>query len=407
MAKEQSAAQKVAELKARMAKNAPKLSEVKKSNDVDNADLGFNGFSDFLEFEDGKTIKLRFFPSHNQGENFFLLRKRTWLPRENNQGEIGKTTILDSRRHGGTKLDLVDEYRKLANKVVKSSDAALLKKINDSYGGIGPSHEWIAYAVKSLGEKREFGLIAFKKTVRDEINKINFIEEDDEPVESVDTFTGEGYPLLVKYISKPNKKKGEDYYACQKGKKPMDLEDEEIIKWGEATPLSEIYMDVYKMKDFEKALECLQLFDETEEVGVFDDERWEEIVEEVKAQYDDEDEEEDDEPAPKKKVVAKKPVKKVVEEEEDEDEDEEDEEEDEPAPKKPIKKPIKKVVEEEEDEDEEDEEEDEPAPKKPFKKPIKKAVEEDDEDEEEDEPAPKKSSISIDDIRARLKNRGK
>jgi len=416
---------RVEELKKRMKKNAPKLQDVKKNNEEDESALGWGSGGEYLDFEDGKTIKLRFFPPHEKG-NFFLLRKRYWLPVEKDGGEIGRTTVLDSIRHGGTKRDIVDEYVKLAQKVLKGNSAGL-KKLTDGYGGgISPSIDWVAYALKLAGESRQFGIIAFKKTVRDEINKINFIEEDDEPVETIDIFTGEGYPLLVKYNSKPNKKKGEDYYVCQKGKKPVELEDEDILQWGDAKPLSEIYLDTYGLKDFEKALECLRVFDEQEDFGVFDDDRWEEICEEVKEQYeegDDEDEDEDEKPKKKsKKPEAKKKPKHVVEDDDDEDDedDDDDDEDDEPAPKKkpskvaPKKKPAKVVDEDEDEDDDEDEEEDEPAPKKKpkkveAKKPLKKKAkveeeeDEDDEDEEDEKPAPKKKTPSIEEIRARLK----
>lgn len=426
---------RVEELKKQMKKNVPKLSDVKKINDQDNDSIGYKTGGDYLDFEDGKTVKFRFFPSHEPGNNFFMLRKRYWLPIEKEDGEIGKTTVFDSIKHGGTKMDIVDEYRKLANKLLKGDEKAL-KKINDTYGGgIAPSIDWVAYALKISGDKREFGIIPFKKTVRDEINKINFIEEDDEPVETVDTFTGEGYPLLVKYISKPNKKKGEDYYSCQKGKKPIELEDEEILKWGDAKPLSEIYLNSYGLKDFEKALECLRVFDEQEGFEIFEDDRWEEIVENVKSQYEDsedeDDEDEDERPSKKKtsKSAPKKSSKKIVDEDDDEEDDEDDDEEE--TPKKKSKKPV--VDEDEEDEDEEDDDEDEededdeddeeededdeeedekPAPKKSSKvapKKSSKKVEDDDEDEddEEDEKPAKKGKLSLDEIRNRLKNKKK
>lgn len=426
---------RVEELKKQMKKNVPKLSDVKKINDQDNDSIGYKTGGDYLDFEDGKTVKFRFFPSHEPGNNFFMLRKRYWLPIEKEDGEIGKTTVFDSIKHGGTKMDIVDEYRKLANKLLKGDEKAL-KKINDTYGGgIAPSIDWVAYALKIAGDKREFGIIPFKKTVRDEINKINFIEEDDEPVETVDTFTGEGYPLLVKYISKPNKKKGEDYYSCQKGKKPIELEDEEILKWGDAKPLSEIYLNSYGLKDFEKALECLRVFDEQEGFEIFEDDRWEEIVENVKSQYEDSDDEddeddEDDRPSKKKtsKSTPKKSSKKIVEEDEDEDEDEDDDEDE--TPKKKSKKPVVDDDEDEEDEDDEDEDEDDeddedeedededddeeedekPAPKKSSKTSPKKSskkVEDDEDEDDEDEKPAKKGKLSLDEIRNRLKNKKK
>lgn len=350
--KSESGNSKLDELRKKMKKNAPSLKSIKKQNDEDDAVVGSRGSSEFLEFVDGKTVKFRFLPPHNDDmKNFFLLRKRYWLPFEKQDGEMSRTTVLDSIRHGGTQKDICDEFIKLAKKINKGDDKKL-KKVTDSYGGgLAPEHMWLAYAISILGEKREFGILPFKKTVRDEINKINFVEEDDEPVEAVDTFTGEGYPLLVKYNSKPNRKKGEEYYTCNLGKNTVDLTDDEILKWGDAKPLDEIYLNCYTISDFERALEGLRLFDEENELGVFDDDRWDEIVEEVKTQYGEEDEDDEPKKSSKKKPAKPAPKKKVVEEEDDDDadddaddydDDDDDDEEDDDDALKRIKDKLKK-----------------------------------------------------------------
>ena len=81
------------------------------------------------------------------------------------------------------------------------------------------------------------------------------------------------------------------------------------------------------MKDFERALEGLQNFDEENEIGLFDDDDWIEHLEEIKAQYDSDDSEEDS--APKKKAVKKAYAKSEDDEEEEKDEADEEEEDEE------------------------------------------------------------------------------
>jgi hypothetical protein len=214
--------------------------------------------------------------------------------------------------------------------------------------------------------------------VRDAMNKLAFSEDEDEAIE-VDPFTDpdEGLPILVKYMKNPNKKKGENYYEVSFPKKvsARPLTDEEIEYFMTLKPLTEV-IQKYGMRDFEKALEGLQNFDEEHEMELFEDDAWLEHVEEIKAQYDGEEEEEDDKPS--KKKTSKKVTKKVVEEEDEDegDDDSDDEEEEEEKPKKksakaPAKKAAKKVEEEEEEDDEEPEEADD--------------EEEDDSDEAEDD----------------------
>lgn len=330
------------------------IKSLKKAIDEDNEMVGVQS-NEYLNLEDGKTLKIRIFPAHPGEENFYIAKKCYWLSVEGNDGEMRRTTVLDSVVHGGTAKDICAEFIKYAkNKWKKSADKLECFSGQDA---LAPQYTWLCYADKvTADEELRAKLWEFKKMVRDAMNKLAFSEDEDEAIE-VDPFTDpdEGLPILVKYLKKPNKKKGENFYEVSFPKKvtARPLSDEEIEYFMGLKPLSEV-LPTYSMRDFERALEGLQNFDEENELEMFEDEGWLEIVEEVKAQYDSDDEEEEEKP---KKKTSKKVSKKV--EEDDEDEENNDEEEEEEAPKKKTASKGKKKVEEEEDEDEAEEDEDE------------------------------------------------
>lgn len=356
---------------------ATPIKKLKKRVDEDNEMVGV-GSNEYLNLEDGKTLKIRIFPAHPGVEDFYIPKKCYWLTVAGRDGDPRRTTVLDSKVHGGTKWDLVEEYVKFAKKKwAKDADKLdALTGTGQNQNSLNPSYTWLCYAAQvTADEELRAKLWEFKKMVRDAMNKLAFSEDEDEAIE-VDPFTDpdEGLPILVKYMKNPNKKKGENYYEVSFPKKvsARPLTDEEIEYFMSLKPLTEV-IQKYGMRDFERALEGLQNFDEEHEMELFEDDDWLEHVEEIKAQYDDEEEAEDDKPS--KKKTSKKVTKKVVEEE-DEDDDSDDEEEEEEKPKKksakaPAKKATKKVEEEEEEDDEEPEEADD--------------EEEDDSDEAEDD----------------------
>jgi hypothetical protein len=270
--------------------------------------------------------------------------------------------------------------------------------------------------------------------VRDALNKLAFSEDEDDVIE-VDPFTDvdEGMPVMVKYMKNPNKKKGENYYEVTFPKKAAarPLSDEEIEHFMSLKPLTEV-LSKYGMRDFEKALEGLQNFDEEHEMELFDDDDWLEHVEEIKAQYDGESEDEDEKPS-KKKTAKKTTSKKVKEEEEEaDDSDESDDEEEEEKPKKSSKAPAKKKVEEPEGEEGVDDSDDDGLDDmdrtelknyikdNSLEVSVKKSMSDDDlreaireamsseggdeseeEDDEEEEEAPK-AKVSLSDIKKKL-----
>lgn len=399
---------------------ATSIKRLQKQIDADNEMVGTGSSTEYLNLEDGKTIKIRIFPGHPGQEDFYVAKKCYWLSFRTDDGETRRGTVLDSKVHGGTKWDVVEEYVKYARKFI-GNDADKLEVLVGSgpkSNSLNPQFTWLCYADRVNGDDQLRAKIwEFKKMVRDAMNKLAFSEDEDEVIE-VDPFTDpdEGLPINVTYRKNPNKKKGENFYEVAFPKKvsARPLTDEEIEYFMGLKPLSEV-VNKYGMRDFERALEGLQNFDEDNEIGMFDDEAWLEHLEEIKAQYD-ADEDEDD--TPKKKTAAKKTtVKKASpapEEDEEDDEEEGDDEEDDDAEEQKndgdefddmdrseLKKYISKngleisVKKSMSDDDLRD----------AIRAASKAEAEEDDEEdddaeEEEDEPAP--ARVSLGDIRKKL-----
>ena len=336
---------------------ATKIKDLKKAVDKDDAMVGVSN-NDYLNLEDGKTLKIRIFPAHPGHEQFYVPKKCYWLsfPAEDG-GDNKRGTVLDSIVHGGTKMDLVQEYVKYAKKKYGDDDDKMetLTGTGMNSNALNPQYSWLCYAsIVTPDEELHPKVWEFKKMVRDALNKLAFDEDNDEPIE-VDPFTDpdDGLVLAVKYLKKPNKKKGENYYEvdfAKTGKKKeaysRAITDEELEAFSRLKPLNEV-VPRYTKKEFDRALEGLQCWDEEFDFNLFDDDEWLEIVEAVKEQYNGSSDDDDEDEKPKKKTVKK--TSKKVEEEEDADDEEE---------KKPAKKSAKKKVEEEpEDSEEEDSEE--------------------------------------------------
>lgn len=418
------------------------IKSLKKVAEEDEKMLGVSS-NEYLQLEDKKTIKIRIFPAHPGVESFYIRRKCYWLPFQKNDGEMGRTSVNDSVIHGGTKVDLVDEYLKAAKKFI-NGDSDKLEALTGR-DGLLPVYSWLCYADKVQPDTElKAKLWEFRKSVRDALNRLTFTEDDDEAIET-DPFTDidEGLPVMVTYNKTPNRKKGENYYDVAFAKKPQPrpLTDAELEYFSGLKPLNEV-IGQYTISDFDRALAGLQIFDEENEIGLFDDDDWLAKVEEIRGLYDSDSE-------------GEKPVKKTTKKSKDDDEDSEDEE-----PKKPAKKPSKKQPEDEDDDDDSDEdsedelddldrselkklikerglditvkksmsdddlrdaireklkeaeddsdedsddEDDEEEEKKPSKKAAKKEeCDDDDDDDDNDEP---KSKISLNDIRAKLKKK--
>ena len=358
--------------------------------------------SEYLQLEDGKTLKIRIFPAHPGGEDFYVARKCYWLPFTGQDGDTYRGTVNDSRLHGGTRYDIVEEYIKYAKKKV-GSDADKLEALvgtGPKSNSLNPQFSWICYAdIVRSDEELRAKLWEFKKMVRDQLNKLACSEDADEAIE-VDPFTDpdEGQPINVTYNKNPNKKKGENFYdvAFPAKSKARPLTDEEIEYFMKQKPLTEI-IGKYGIADFNRALDGLQNFDQENEINLFEDEDWLEHLEEIKAQYDEDEEEQEEKPA---KKTTKKPVKPAEEEEEEEEE-----------------KPAKKAPKREEDEFDDMDRSELKAyiNENELEISVKKSMSDDDlrdaireelakaeEAEEEEETKKPQSRMSLDDIKKKL-----
>lgn len=406
---------------------ATSIKSLQKAVDKDNAMVGANN-NEYINLEDGKTTKLRIFPAHPGEENFYVSRKCYWLPFFDDEGEPRRGAVLDSIVHGGTSLDIIQEYVRFAKKKYGSDNEKmeLLVGTGMNSKSLNPQYSWLSYAaVVKEGENLSPKIWEFKKMVRDMLNKLAFSEDEDEPIE-VDPFTDpdEGTPVLVKYTKKPNRKRGEQYYEVSLAKKSRAITDEELENFAKLKPLTEI-IPKYSMRDFDRALEGLQNFDEENDFKLFDDDDWLDIVEQVKSQYEDDNEEEKG----KKKVVNKTSKKKKEEDEADDDEEKAKYESDEDD-----KEADDEDMNEEDDKEADDEDEfsgmDRTSLKRYIKnngleivvrktmsdddirEAIREAIkaddaeetnsDEDEEEDDEDEDDEAKSKVSLDDIRKKL-----
>lgn len=344
---------------------------LKTLKEQEDALIGTSDNAGYLSINEGMN-KIRIAPKFPHEKEYYLMSKRTWLPFEKDDGEMVRMPIYDSVIHGGTKKDIIQEYFNFAKANLdpnKSGHAEKLKTLTDWKEGLIPQIMWRAYGWKLEKEKEpKFGIFEFKKTVRDELNSLSIIEDEDEAID-IDPFTDidEGTPILLTY--NPKAKKASDYYNVKMSKNPYPLTDEMFEELTKQKPLTELFRDCYTLETFEKALDGLRIYDTQNEIDLFDEGDFQEIIVEVRKQY------------------ASKTKTKQVEVEEEEDETPKKVEEEDEAPKKPKKPAI--VEEEEEDE----------APKKSVKKVV--------EEEEGKEPPAKKPGMSLDELRQRLADRKK
>ena len=404
---------------------ATKIKDLKKAVDKDDAMVGVSN-NDYLNLEDGKTLKIRIFPAHPGYEQFYVPKKCYWLsfPAEDG-GDNKRGTVLDSIVHGGTKMDLVQEYVKYAKKKYGDDDDKMetLTGTGMNSNALNPQYSWLCYAsIVTPDEELHPKVWEFKKMVRDALNKLAFDEDNDEPIE-VDPFTDpdDGLVLAVKYLKKPNKKKGENYYEvdfAKTGKKKeaysRAITDDELEAFSRLKPLNEV-VPRYTKKEFDRALEGLQCWDEEFDFNLFDDDEWLEIVEAVKEQYNGSSDDDDEDEKPKKKTV-KKTSKKVEEEEDADDEEEETDDEDDSEEEETDsdefddmdRKELKRYIKENELEITVKKSMSDDDIRDLIREAVADSDDEDDSEEEEtdedsdDEEEQPKSKVSLDDIRKKL-----
>lgn len=278
---------------------------------------------DYHTIDDGINI-FRLMPPHDIDEPSFQAKVVTWLPCKIEETDTeGKKTgkmivkdrpIFDSRIHGGTIKDIIDEYIKFTKKVImdgcqdKVELSRLLAPINGWrdqskkwHQGILPNQSFVCYATKGDILPQNLGRLELWKQDKEQLEKLNISEESDEPI-ITDNFSDpdSGCQFI---ITKGKDDKGNYYklftkktFTAPKGAKDVGRLYEEFVqsqivpdsvleKLNEMEPLSKQFKNSYKRTDFERALDALRMFDDKNAYHTFDNDEFLEIVAELDSFY--------------------------------------------------------------------------------------------------------------------------
>lgn len=276
---------------------------------------------EWLQIEEG-TNKLRIYPAHPGTDSFVYPRCTIWLERQveyEKDGEkireIVKRPVFNSKVHGSTPKDLVEEYVKFATKMLEDEikieqDDEAAKELTDKLAtlqhwqnGLKYKTGWCFYANKYVNGQKHFGQIEVTNGIKEKMNELSATEDVDDPI-NTDPFTDveEGKALIVtKTLEKvKNKKTGKTreetrYSATIEFRGNYALTDKELEEFEEVTPLEKIYKNSFRLRDFQLQLEGLQIYDKKNKLGVFEYDQFNDILEEIRAYYPSEEDEEQEE----------------------------------------------------------------------------------------------------------------
>lgn len=275
---------------------------------------------DYHKIDEG-TNYFRIMPPHSPEDPSWQPKVVTWLEvlieeTDADKNPTGKTErrgrpIFDSRVHGGTAKDIIDQYILFVKKKVyeEEQDQESAKKrlfpifgYRDGKGtwhsGILPSSSFVAYATKGEISAGNLGRLELYKADKDKIEELNIDEGSDDPI-LTDSFSDpdEGVELVI-ILSKNDKnkyekvlKKREPNLKGLKGQEKLAgleafeesqrVPDEVLKKLSEMDSLKSMFKDAYKRHDYERSVEALQYLDEKHGFGVFQIDEFLDVVEEI------------------------------------------------------------------------------------------------------------------------------
>lgn len=307
------------------------IKKLKETQTEDDKIVGGSGKrKNFIDVTDGLN-KIRI-AMHHEDEVFYKLRCVHKIKIEGDNGDLRNTVVLNAKIHGGKKRDVIEEYVSFVKSKLdsnKDKDADKIKAITDWKSGLLPNNTWWAYGFKLVkgdnGIESNPGIFEFKKSVRDQLSDVIAAEEADDTIE-VDPFThpDEGRPILLTYDSKA--KKNSDYYKVSLSKKASVLSDEDLQWLFEQPSLTSQLSNVYDKKQFDMAIEGLRFFDSENDIDLFEEDEFQEILKELESDIKAESKPAESSKAKtskKEEVAEKKSSLKKKEEVEEEDEVEE------------------------------------------------------------------------------------
>lgn len=222
--------------------------------------------------------------------------------------------IFNSRIHGDTPKDLVEEYVNLGKRMAedmsgKTKDLFLVKLLgrfsknkDERLPGLLYKTNYAMYADKiEDGKMVKFARLEVGIAVKDGMNKASAVEGSDEVI-SVDPWTDpeDGRAVVIDYNDKASKPA--DYYNVQIDNlttknankqlvvRTFPLSDEQLENYLKYPSLASLYKKAFKRRDFELQLAGLELFDAEYELGIFASSEFDEIVQEINEYYSFDDE---------------------------------------------------------------------------------------------------------------------
>lgn len=186
--------------------------------------------------------------------------------------------------------------------------------------GIAPMLAYVAYVVPS--DSNEIRKLQLRPAWLKRMKEIS-IEQSEDDTLSLDVFSGvdDGYPLRI-VVGKDSKGKKKTYtLSAVTPKKSQSWEeffeenaisDEILEELSELTPLSDVYIDSYGVKDFKMALDGLKRFDEEIGYDIFADDAFLNELDEMASMLPEDETEDPDEEdeTPKRRPATSKPVNK-------------------------------------------------------------------------------------------------
>ena len=276
--------------------------------------------------KDGTKNKLRIFPKHPGTRVWTYPRSVHFLKvaltdkdgnpikDDNGKQKIGKKPIFNSRVHGNTQKDIIDEYinfvyKKAYDEIQDDDTRKKYLRPIEGWREAGRYHPGIKAQTRYIiyGNLNGVnGRIELPVSVKNKLNEIAAGQDDDDGVITVDPFTGvdDGRKVFITF-HKDEKDPAKKYQVAIDLKGPTPLTDEQFEWLAEQTPLEELYVNVYRYRDFMLAMEGLKRFDEeSAEVlrqfgfssgyEVFTYDEFLDVAEEIAGYYSDDDDEVDD-----------------------------------------------------------------------------------------------------------------
>lgn len=265
---------------------------------------------DFHKIEDGKNT-FRIFPAHNwEKDPPYRAFRTVWLKcmlpewvdgKETNKLVEKNKKIFIATQHGNQDKDIIESYLEFVKELSESYDSKeerekFLAPVKGYTGkdkkwvsGIQPSTTYVCYAIKN----GTLGRLELWPKWRKEMERLVLSEDSDEAPIETDVFSdpNEGYPLIItktkndkgKYdyvIEKENLRRGENW---DKFFERTKITDAQWAEWEKQESLTELYTDCYTTRDFELAMNGLQIFDKLYKYNIFENDEFQQLAKELKS----------------------------------------------------------------------------------------------------------------------------